>query len=322
MTSDARLRRWLRPTKVLGAFVLVPIAIFIVGAFAFQWIWEANFFGDYQPALPLNVTIVEKTERRTGDTREVLTYQAKPGLMTDAIFHYPSAREAPVPCIVALLWHQARLKDFERAAGPYVDAGFAIVTTEGLGFRDTGKRAEHRGLRRHVNRLNAGRNAVVEARRILDYLQTRPEIDSNRIYLMGISLGTMAAIPALVEEQRYRAGIMMWGAGDLPRLLDSYAVYGRLSFSEHWFLRLAIWLLEPIEPLRWIDRIAPRPVLFQNARVDELLPAETVAALHKRAREPKTILWYDSVHEGQVDESEIKRAIYDQIAWLRDLEQR
>ena len=110
-------------------------------------------------------------------------------------------------------------------AEPFVASGVALITPEGLGFSDWAPDGAQRGWRQHLHRLDAGHRAVIQARRIVDLLRTRPEIDSDRIYLMGISLGSLVAIPALAQEPRYRAGMVVWGAGNLPRLVERCHVW-------------------------------------------------------------------------------------------------
>ena len=52
--------------------------------------------------------------------------------------------------------------------------------------------------------------------------------------------------------------------------------------------------MTPIEPIRFIGHATPAPLLLQNGRLDNLVPAADAQALHAAAPEPKTILWYDA----------------------------
>ena len=42
------------------------------------------------------------------------------------------------------------------------------------------------------------------------YLNARPEIDANKIYLLGISLGAMLGAHSLAMEPRFSGGILMY----------------------------------------------------------------------------------------------------------------
>jgi fermentation-respiration switch protein FrsA (DUF1100 family) len=59
--------------------------------------------------------------------------------------------------------------------------------------------------------------------------------------------------------------------------------------------------LECIDPITFIDRISPRPVLMINGRDDDIVPVSSNRALHSRANEPKKIIWYDTGHDVPVD---------------------
>src|SRR3990172_2306517 len=106
----------------------------------------------------------------------------------------------------------------DEIAESFTNAGFAIVCPEQLGQGER-KPADKGGALAGAMRLRKrGSQTVFEARRILDYLETRPEIDRERRYLFGISLGSMLGTSALALEPRYRAGILMWGGGDFKKL--------------------------------------------------------------------------------------------------------
>ena len=62
-------------------------------------------------------------------------------------------------------------------------------------------------------------------------------------------------------------------------------------------------LLHPVEPLRWVDKIAPVPLVMINGTEDEQIPRANILALYERAREPKTMVWIESghVHPRNID---------------------
>jgi eukaryotic-like serine/threonine-protein kinase len=86
--------------------------------------------------------------------------------------------------------------------------------------------------------------------RTIDYLATRPDIDSGHIGYVGVSLGASWALPLLAVETRLRAAVL-------------------LSGGIHW-----------MQATPFLDAVnyAPRiriPVLMVNGRFDELHPVET-----------------------------------------------
>lgn len=116
-------------------------------------------------------------------------------------------------------------------------------------------------------------------------------------------------------EPRYRAAILVWGGGNLSKI---FSVKG-LTGSEGFFQDLAFFLLSPIEPLNHVRRIAPRPVLFQNAEKDEMIPRACVEELYNKAGTPKDIKWYDCGHQEGISPDMIDRMVNDQISWLKSV---
>jgi fermentation-respiration switch protein FrsA (DUF1100 family) len=56
-------------------------------------------------------------------------------------------------------------------------------------------------------------------------------------------------------------------------------------------------LLPPeADPARYLDRFAPRPLLFVNATGDATVPRQAAQALFDAALEPKQMLWFDGSH--------------------------
>ena len=74
-----------------------------------------------------------------------------------------------------------------------------------------------------------------------------------------------------------------------------------------WFRAMA-----PIEPIRFIPHASPTPLLLQNGRIDNLVPAADARALHTAAPEPKTIRWYDAGHGLN------QQAAFDRHDWLTE----
>jgi fermentation-respiration switch protein FrsA (DUF1100 family) len=72
------------------------------------------------------------------------------------------------------------------------------------------------------------------------------------------------------------------------------------------------WLraMTPIEPIRFIPHASPTPLLLQNGRTDNLVPAGDAEALHEAAPQPKTIRWYDAGHALD------HQALVDRHEWL------
>ena len=149
-----------------------------------------------------------------------------------------------------------------------------------------------------LNRLPAMRRALLKTPAAttlaVDYLSARGDIDPERIALVGGSLGALVAPAAAATEPRFSAVAILFGAGNLKALVGA-------SIDVPWPLRRPVaWLanlvVSPLEPLKYIGRISPRPVLLLNGLGDRRMPEALVRELHAKAGEPKTAVWLDVGH--------------------------
>ncbi len=124
------------------------------------------------------------------------------------------------------------------------------------------------------------RQAAGDLSRCLDALCALAEIDAGRVGYAGFSLGAILGTPFCATDRRVRAAALALGGGGLAP-------------AKH-------------DPLAFVGAIAPRPVLFVNARRDERIPEDRAAALHAAAGEPKQVEWYDCTH-GELPGAALKR---------------
>jgi dienelactone hydrolase len=116
------------------------------------------------------------------------------------------------------------------------------------------------------------RQALHDLGRALDALETRPEIDPDRVAYAAFSLGAILGALFCPGELRLRAAALALAGGGLgPGDLD---------------------------PARHIRGFAGRPLLLVNATRDERIPRAAAEALHAAAPEPKQIAWFESGHSN------------------------
>ena len=126
---------------------------------------------------------------------------------------------------------------------------------------------------------------VFDLRRAVDYLDTRDDIDSTRTAFLGISLGGIIGSVFCGVEPRVEYPMIALAGGGLRMALGTEGFSDRITN-----------MLAPVEPLNFIHRIAPRPVLFLNATEDTVIPRSSTEMLFDAAKEPKKILWYKAPH--------------------------
>jgi dienelactone hydrolase len=134
------------------------------------------------------------------------------------------------------------------------------------------------------------RNFVLDARRLIGWLATRPEVDPQRIATAGVSLGGILAATTLAQEPRASAGFFVMAGGGLPEILRDSQDGDVVRFREqgieaHAFrdgedlARLARPFTDPVDPLSWAERIEPERVLLISARFDRVIAADRTRAL-------------------------------------------
>jgi dienelactone hydrolase len=168
-------------------------------------------------------------------------------------------------------------------------------------------------------RIRASRT-VNDTRRLIDYLVTRPDIATNRIYLCGASYGAMTGSTATAFDGRIRAAVLVYGGGVVTELLSSPTSVAEFGGWRQLLRPVAWFFTSGWDPVRYVGKIAPRPLLLQNGKADTVIPPACAQALQAAAREPKTIKWYEGDHLGKTRDLDlplITTVLNDAIAFLK-----
>jgi dienelactone hydrolase len=304
-------------TKRRRVFVFVGIAAVdvVLGLALAKVVWDACYYDGYDSAAPLNAASKGEVIERPDYVRTELTLDGLPGQSVPIVLAMPRNTAGPAPCVI-FLHGIGQDKDFiDEIVGPFVQAGFGMVSFDQ--YTRGERRLQGAGpLDRLLALRRRGAMTVVETRRLVDYLVTRPDIASDRIYLVGASYGAVTGATAVAFEPRIRAAVLVYGGGNLPKLLGNDEIRKTLGAWTGAAARLLAFLLAAGEPTRHVKGISPRPVLFQNGTRDSLIPTASAQALFDAAREPKEIIWYDSDHIG-LNRDTMWHVLNDAIRWLK-----
>jgi dienelactone hydrolase len=304
--------RW-RILGALGMFAAVCIVV-VVSVKAWN---DSRFYNGYDPGLPLE-PVLEADGMSNGYYRAEVTFQGLPGERVPALLTLPPDTSEPAPCIIFLHGIGQRGSFLEDIAGPFVEAGYAMASFDQY----------TRGSRKLVDASAVGQarafraraaKTVIETRRLADYLVTRPDIDPERIYLMGASYGAITGSTAAAFDPRFKAVVLVYGGGDLRHLLGGPATSRELGWAAPILTGVARWFLAPADPIRHVADISPRPLLMQNGREDSVVAPAAAQALYDIARDPKTLVWYDGDHIG-LDESTVLRVLHDALRWIEGVD--
>jgi dienelactone hydrolase len=129
---------------------------------------------------------------------------------------------------------------------------------------------------------------VIDLRRAVDLLQSRPEIDATRIGYWGASMGAIQGAIFCGVDSRVKAACLVVGGGGLQASMSR-----RLGVTLGEDIRQAVAV---IEPNNYVGMIAPRPLLMLNGKKDTTISPEAAQSLFDAAGEPKRIIWYDAGH--------------------------
>jgi dienelactone hydrolase len=308
--------------------VLLAVGLSLVTVVVLLMTWkaraDARYFDAYDPTVPLNVYVAEVREAE-GYKLEKFYFDSTPGETVPTFMTLPATGEGPFPCAIFLHGIGQEKEFLEEITRPFNEAGFALASFDQYtrGERkipkEAGRIAEAKGF------LQRPARTVNDTRRLIDYLQTDKRIDPNRIYMFGASYGAITGSTATAFDQRLKAAILVYGGGDLNKLLRAkYIVEGAQQEGMGLALTLVrpilTYLLAPADPVNYIDGIAPRPVLFQNGRFDGLVSPEAAQAFQDAAKDPKEIVWYESDHIG-MDEDMVRRVLNDALVWIQKQDQ-
>jgi pimeloyl-ACP methyl ester carboxylesterase len=145
---------------------------------------------------------------------------------------------------------------------------------------------------------------VVDVSRIIDWAQTRPEIDTDRIAIIGFSHGALVASIAAVAEPRIKTGIFVM-AGANPHELIASCQLERTDTIRNMVQQRFGWDLEQyreeLEPIfapynvaRYADNVDPENVLIIDSYYDTCMPRSSRDALWEAMGRPERISYeYD-----------------------------
>ena len=305
--KDALPSEWLkttrtrpRPARLLLALLLalVPVALHAQALDREAIYQKALPLYDYDAKQPLAVHLGESRPLE-GVRLLRFSYLSAHSQRVPALLFTPRRASAarPVPCLVLLHGLGGSKEVMAGLALAAAQAGYASLAIDEYG---QGERAASTHLpKTQAEQLATGvRQTVVDVRRSLDYLATRPEINSQRIGLAGISLGAIIGTVTAGVEPRIKATALISGGGDWGLILKTLSAnradvggrstagikgldYGQVSA-----------FLAPEDPLTFAPHVSPRALLMLHGRKDEVIVPQAAQELFDAAREPKEILWF------------------------------
>jgi dienelactone hydrolase len=213
------------------------------------------------------------------------------GLTVRGYISVPTSRNGPFPVLLML----GGLRTGKHVLDYIGEMENAILLA--LDYPYEGKKSKM-GVGEFLSNLPSMRQAVMNTvpavLLAIDYLIARDDVDADRITLIGGSVGALFSPAIAASDQRITAVAILFGAGDVQSLIKAN-IDMRTPVPS-----IAAWLggtlISPLEPLKYVDRISPRPLFMLNGTGDPRMPEHCSRRLHEKAKNPKTIHWIPAGH--------------------------
>ncbi len=157
----------------------------------------------------------------------------------------------------------------------------------------------------------------------IDYMYSLEEVDRSRLALLGSSGGAAVSVYVASTDARISYVVTLACPAYFSFLKDNQGESLINHFRNIGAIRdedfphsIDEWLegFDTISPIRWIDKISPRPLLLIHGDSDELVPVEHASRLYEQAKEPKEIAIITGAgHRLRLED----RAIDTALTWLR-----
>jgi uncharacterized protein len=147
-------------------------------------------------------------------------------------------------------------------------------------------------------------------------------VDKSRIFLMGFSAGAATSVYVAAHDKRISALVSCASPAEfsslrLDELLEQCRSLGTIK-DEFFSFSLDEWrnhFLE-INPIRWIDKVSPRPLLIIHGESDELIGLDHSERLYEKANDPKQLVIIPGAgHRLRTNEMAMDTA----LSWLKAL---
>jgi len=278
--------------------------------------WPAR--GDLKP-------VITGTVAGDGYVVEKLYFQSSPGLYVTANFYRPVQVTQPLPAILYVCGHSSVVENdvslgaktaYQHHGIWFARHGYVCLIIDTIELGEI--RGEHHGTYKKGRWWWADRGytpAGVEAWngiRALDYLETRPEVDHQRIGVTGRSGGGAYSWWIAALDDRIKAAVPTAGITNLKNHILDGTIEGHCDCM--FMVNEERWDFDRVAAL-----IAPRPLLIANTDADGIFPLDGVVDIYNRARALYRKLGVESnigLHIAEGPHKDTQALNFGAFAWL------
>ena len=237
-------------------------------------------------------------------------------LPTPAFVYMPPGR-GPFPVIIHA--HGGPESQFRPGFNPdfqmWIDQlGVAIIAPNIRGSLGYG--AQYIALDDGFNREAAVRDIGA----LLDWIELQPQLDKDRVAVVGASYGGYIALASAVHySDRLRAAVDQFGISNFVTFLENTQDYRRelrrIEYGDEREPEMRAFL-QSISPLNNVDKIKV-PLFVQQGRNDPIVPESESEQLVKALREQGQTVWYmNALNEGHNFDKKENRDLLQQATFL------
>lgn len=180
------------------------------------------------------------------------------------------------------------------------DFDFSLISIDARRHGD--RRSASSGI--SANMVEDMSRTIVDNRLALDMALREGWAEEGKIILAGASMGGILGGVVAAVDKRIAGAVLYVPGGNLVEIVKKSkhpAVSQIRGKIPPFVINVLGGQLATVDPINYIDRISPRPLLIQLGRHDEYVPFETGIALFEKAKEPKQLVVHDSGHEIPFD---------------------
>ncbi|MBX5476946.1 MAG: alpha/beta fold hydrolase [Clostridia bacterium] len=198
------------------------------------------------------------------------------------ILHWPEGRERP-PVVVIYPGLDSVKEELTFYARDFAARGMAVLAVDGPG---QGESEWQHPIDPHYERVAAA---------VIDWIETRPDLDATRVGAVGVSLGGFYAARTAAFEPRLKAVVVCGGGYDIFGEWDALPELTRRAYQ------VRQWAASPEDArarsrLLTLDGVAERircPLLVIHGRQDRIVPWPQAQRIYDEAAGPKEIWMFE-----------------------------
>lgn len=238
---------------------------------------------------PLNATITGKIEHDEF-TVEKLHFQSRPRLYVTGNLYLPKKQSGPAPAVLYVCGHSSAKKNgvsygnktkYQHHGAWFARNGYVCLVIDTLQLGEIAG-IHHGTYRENMWWWNArgytpGGVEAWNSIRALDYLQSRPEVDKDRLGVSGRSGGGAYSWYLAALDDRIKCAVPVAGITNLKNHVVDGCVEGHCDCM--YFVNTYRWDYPQLAAM-----VAPRALLLANSDQDRIFPLDGIWDVHEKVR--------------------------------------